>query len=357
MKRTLPTLACALLLGAQAPQLSAADLNNSMFRLEMHLAERGDPEAQLQVAERYESGDGVPQDFTQAMTWYNKAAAQNHPTAYYHLGRVYLRGLGVPADAEHARSLLEKAKGLGSKAAERLLTSMDEESRKAEQAQEKQVQREEQKRKAEEEKQAKERARKAKEEERKRQEADNQRKAEERKRAQAAKAATAAPSAAELAALSAVAAATPSVASAPATPKRPDFGPIEALVLGQKWSFRGAAADQLPSPSTSCLKAGEELVCFSREQQRSVAKERLTYTTKAVISAIDDANGSFNLSYVYNVLEIDDGEGGPAQDPLGLLAVEGWQKPGIELTCQAKSKKELLCRQVGGQGELTFQAR
>ena len=44
----------------------------------------------------YRDGRGVPQDFTQAMAWYRKAADQGSAVAQYNLGVMYRDGRGVP---------------------------------------------------------------------------------------------------------------------------------------------------------------------------------------------------------------------------------------------------------------------
>lgn len=68
-----------------------------------HAAANGDPTAQLEIAARFAEGKGVPQDFAQAATWYQRAAMHGHATAQYRLGALYERGLGVPADVARAR--------------------------------------------------------------------------------------------------------------------------------------------------------------------------------------------------------------------------------------------------------------
>ncbi len=44
-------------------------------------AAAGDPEAQHNLGAMYQNGEGVPQDKSQAVTWYQKAAAQGHEKA------------------------------------------------------------------------------------------------------------------------------------------------------------------------------------------------------------------------------------------------------------------------------------
>jgi hypothetical protein len=57
----------------------------------------------------YASGRGVPQDYTQARQWYQKAAAHNHAGAQYHLGEMYLQGQGGAQDFVQAAKWFEEA--------------------------------------------------------------------------------------------------------------------------------------------------------------------------------------------------------------------------------------------------------
>ncbi|MCP4305497.1 MAG: SEL1-like repeat protein [bacterium] len=45
------------------------------------LAEQGDAEAQLRLGRMYAYGQGVPQDYVEAMKWFQLAAAQGHENA------------------------------------------------------------------------------------------------------------------------------------------------------------------------------------------------------------------------------------------------------------------------------------
>ncbi len=78
-----------------------------------HAAAKGDPRAQFEVAARYAEGKGIPQDFAQAATWYQRAAAQGLASAQYRLGALYERGLGVGADPARARVWYSRAADLG----------------------------------------------------------------------------------------------------------------------------------------------------------------------------------------------------------------------------------------------------
>lgn len=62
------------------------------------LAEQGNAASQYNLAVMYYQGLGVPQDFSEAINWFNKAADQNIGDAQYYLGKFYYNGQGVPQD-------------------------------------------------------------------------------------------------------------------------------------------------------------------------------------------------------------------------------------------------------------------
>ena len=78
-------------------------------------AEQGDAEAQSNLGYAYDTGRGVPQDYTQAVAWYRKAAEQGEADAQYQLGVMYANGQGVPQDAVSAYMWfnLSAARGTG----------------------------------------------------------------------------------------------------------------------------------------------------------------------------------------------------------------------------------------------------
>jgi len=61
------------------------------------LAEKGDAEAQYQMASIYGRGEGVEKDFKEAAKWHRKAADQGFAMAQRNLGAIYYRGDGVMA--------------------------------------------------------------------------------------------------------------------------------------------------------------------------------------------------------------------------------------------------------------------
>ena len=52
-------------------------------------ADQGDAVAEFLLGNQYANGGGVPQDFSEAMIWFGRAAAQAHPIAMLHLGAMY----------------------------------------------------------------------------------------------------------------------------------------------------------------------------------------------------------------------------------------------------------------------------
>ena len=65
-------------------------------------AEQGYDKAQVGLAEAYENGYGVPQDYAEAVKWWRLAAEQGYPLALHKLVYYYENGLGVTADQTEA---------------------------------------------------------------------------------------------------------------------------------------------------------------------------------------------------------------------------------------------------------------
>ena len=62
------------------------------------LAQQGDARAQYNVGSLYASGQGVLQNYTEAVKWYRLAAQQGNFVAQEALGLMYMFGRGVPED-------------------------------------------------------------------------------------------------------------------------------------------------------------------------------------------------------------------------------------------------------------------
>ena len=65
-------------------------------------ATKGNPRAQYLFGYMYEAGEGVAKDAAIARSWYAKAAAQGEFRAQYRLARLYLTGLGGAVDTPAA---------------------------------------------------------------------------------------------------------------------------------------------------------------------------------------------------------------------------------------------------------------
>ena len=81
------------------------------------LAEQGDAFAQFFLGFMYLEGQGVPQDYAQAMEWYRKAAAQGNTLAQVSLGFMYDKGQGVPQNHVLAYQWMNLAAASGDKGA------------------------------------------------------------------------------------------------------------------------------------------------------------------------------------------------------------------------------------------------
>ena len=87
---------------------------------------RGDPEAQLGIANMLIHGQGVAQDFSRARYWCTEADKAGYAQGGYCLGYLYQHGLGLPTDAKKARKLYEDAANRNDAFAVRALAQMDE---------------------------------------------------------------------------------------------------------------------------------------------------------------------------------------------------------------------------------------
>ena len=64
------------------------------------VAEKGDPEAQHELGWRFVRGNDVLKDYSEAVEWWQKAAAQKYIPAEYNLGIAYVKGEGVTKDRQ-----------------------------------------------------------------------------------------------------------------------------------------------------------------------------------------------------------------------------------------------------------------
>lgn len=72
-------------------------------------AEHGDADAQTRLGLRYANGNGVSQDYAEAVNWFRKAADQGHAEARRCLGYCHYYGKGIPEDNVLAVKLFRQA--------------------------------------------------------------------------------------------------------------------------------------------------------------------------------------------------------------------------------------------------------
>ena len=88
------------------------------------LAEQGVASAQFNLGNMYNGGQGVTQDYKQAVKWYRKAAEQGYARAQFNLGNMYASGQGVIQDYKQAVKWYRKAAEQGDADAQNNLGAM-----------------------------------------------------------------------------------------------------------------------------------------------------------------------------------------------------------------------------------------
>jgi hypothetical protein len=75
------------------------------YKIWLVLAEKGQVDAQYNIARMLQDGDGTAQNPAEAAKWFQKAAEQGDREARHYLGLMYLRGEGVAASETEADRL------------------------------------------------------------------------------------------------------------------------------------------------------------------------------------------------------------------------------------------------------------
>ncbi len=89
--------------------LSSCSVTSNNIDELINTADQGDAFAQFYLGGMYYHGQGVPQDYKEAVKWYKKAGENGDPVAQYNLGEMYLNGKGVAQDYEEAVKWVRKA--------------------------------------------------------------------------------------------------------------------------------------------------------------------------------------------------------------------------------------------------------
>ena len=117
MKQLLLMIAVVALVGCGKKEPVQPSASNSTTPSEFEetkaSAEAGDADAQYNLGELYRNGQGVEQDFKEALKWYQKAADQGHADAQLNLGVMYANGEGVLEDDKEATKWFQKAADQG----------------------------------------------------------------------------------------------------------------------------------------------------------------------------------------------------------------------------------------------------
>jgi hypothetical protein len=90
----------------------------------LNQANAGAVTAQYEMGLRYANGEGVPQNYQDAMTWFAKASDAGNAKAQWKLALGYLEGIGVPRDDREAIVWLKRAANNGDTRAQRALSEM-----------------------------------------------------------------------------------------------------------------------------------------------------------------------------------------------------------------------------------------
>jgi len=107
-----------VILAIQEP-VQGTDVNRVLNR-----AGAADSVAQYEMALRYADGEGVPQNYRDAMAWFAKAAANDNDKAQWKLGLGYLKGIGVPHDERKAAVWFKRAANHGNIRAQSALSDL-----------------------------------------------------------------------------------------------------------------------------------------------------------------------------------------------------------------------------------------
>ena len=83
--------------------------DDDMLEVFFAASKQGNPDASNSLGLRYEYGQGIGQDYTKAMEWYQKAAERGNICAKYNIGELYYYGRGVGRDYQKALEWYQRA--------------------------------------------------------------------------------------------------------------------------------------------------------------------------------------------------------------------------------------------------------
>lgn len=109
MKTLLKCIVAAAVIGAIVYGVLYKSPQRKAFEAALTQARQGQAAAQLQVAQAYLAGEVIAPDVSQAVAWYQKAAAQGDGAAAYELAQLYLTGEKLERDIDSGVSYLKLA--------------------------------------------------------------------------------------------------------------------------------------------------------------------------------------------------------------------------------------------------------
>ncbi len=92
-----PSLFCGLM-AAERQAKEPLEKNPENIKTVRVLAEQGNASAQCFLGNAYFEGKGVPQNYVEAVKWWDKASKQGYAHAQSMLANAYHKGIGVPKD-------------------------------------------------------------------------------------------------------------------------------------------------------------------------------------------------------------------------------------------------------------------
>ena len=99
-------------------EVTGATNNTTNMETLLRKAYNGDAETQYRLGKMYHFGEGVNENYTEAVKWYRKAAEQRHAAAQYELGEMYYYGHNVTKNYVEAVIWYRKAAEQGHAAAQ-----------------------------------------------------------------------------------------------------------------------------------------------------------------------------------------------------------------------------------------------
>lgn len=102
------SLMAAALSAVMLCSANASDVNTIYSK-----AVNGDMTAQYNMGSMYSIGEGLSQDYSQAFSWFEKAANQGHIESAHNIGLLYEKGRGAPKNYKQAMNWYKRAAAAG----------------------------------------------------------------------------------------------------------------------------------------------------------------------------------------------------------------------------------------------------